>query len=158
MRQVRSYKPGDAERLAPRMREADKAEVFAATGDSPLTALKRGEGVSVPLCTILDDQHNVIGIFGAVPDAEDNVSASVWMLGADALIRSPLKRWFLRECPKYIDGLNNLYPMLHGCIDARNTVHVQWLRWMGFTFISTIEQYGYEKRPFMEFVRVKQNV
>jgi hypothetical protein len=33
-------------------------------------------------------------------------------------------------------------------------VHIKWLRWMGFTFISSHPKFGTEGRLFLEFVRI----
>ena len=46
------------------------------------------------------------------------------------------------------------YRVLYNFIDARNTLHIKWLKWCGFTFIQKHYDYGYEKRLFYEFVRI----
>lgn len=75
------------------------------------------------------------------------------MFGSDALTVNPLRSQFLRECRRYLAGMEQLYPVLFNLIDERNTVHMRWLRWMGFTFIRRTT-YGHEQRPFLEFIKL----
>lgn len=153
---ARSYEPGDEEILAPRMREADKAEVFAASGVTPLEALQRGIDNATILCTLINEKKEVVGIFGAEPDdRNDPHSAWIWMLGSDGVAKKPFSTQFLRQSRTYINALNNTYPVLHNFIDERNTVHMKWLEWCGFTFIRTIPHHGYAGLPFREFARIK---
>lgn len=146
---VRCYRPGDECELSLRLRQADLREIEAATGQDPVDALREGAEQSVPSCTIIDHTGAIAGMFGATP------TGRVWLLGSDALIQNPLRRQFLRECRRYVDALP--YPLLHNVIDERNTVHVRWLKWMGFTFIRRLP-YGPQHLPFLEFVRIQPHV
>lgn len=145
---VRCYQPGDEIQLAPRLRQADLREIEAASDLDPVDALQVGAALSVPSCTIIGNDGQVAGMFGVVP--EDHFGR-VWLLGSDALVTKPLSRQFLKECKQYLSGLEKLYPALGNVIDARNTVHIKWLRWLGFTFIRQVEIQG---RPFWEFIKL----
>lgn len=46
-------------------------------------------------------------------------------------------------------------PILFNCVDQRNEVHINWLRWLGFKFVRIIPEYGIQKLPFIEFVRIR---
>jgi len=64
------------------------------------------------------------------------------------------KRTFLRQSKIELRKILKEYPVLFNVVDSRNEVHVRWLQWMGFTFIKKHSEYGPEKRPFYEFVRI----
>ena len=39
-------------------------------------------------------------------------------------------------------------------VDARNELHIKWLKFMGFKFIQRHENFGVAKLPFYEFLRI----
>jgi hypothetical protein len=61
---------------------------------------------------------------------------------------------FLRQSRIELKKLQKLYPVLFNYIDARNTVHLKWLLYMGFTVIQKHEVFGYSGLPFYEFVKI----
>ncbi len=77
----------------------------------------------------------------------------VWMVATDRLVK--YQREFIRESRKWLDEAHEEYPMLGNFVDARNTLHIRWLDWMGFHFINRFEEWGFERRPFLQFVRIK---
>lgn len=91
-------------------------------------------------------------MFGCVP--VDETSGSVWLLGSDDLTQPPLRKQFLAEGRVWLNQLHAFRPLLFNFVDARNTVHIRWLRWMGFTFLRLHPEYGVERRPFWEFARL----
>jgi hypothetical protein len=74
------------------------------------------------------------------------------MVATDELLEYQMK--FLRRSRIYIELIQQEYPLLHNVVDARNELHIKWLKWMGFKFIQLHEEYGVEKRPFYEFIRI----
>lgn len=153
---VRAYQQGDAEQLAPRLRQADVREVFAASGHRPYEALADAALRSDILCTIEGDSGQVAGMFGV--SAVTDVSAVVWLLGSDDLVSGRLKKQFLKECRQWCDRFHSFRPLLFNCVDERNEAAIRWLKWMDFTFIKRHEAFGYEHMPFLEFVRLKHHV
>lgn len=152
---VKAYEEGDAERLVPVLREADRQEAFAASGCTPLVAILKGvEWSSFPL-TIMDDQEHVAGIFGVVPFHSG--AGVIWMLGSDALTHAPLSWQFIRRSREWCDQLNKQFPILFNIVDERNTVHIRWLKWCGFVFLNRHPEFGHEKRPFLEFARIQSS-
>lgn len=146
---VREYVPSDADEIAQQMRQADRDEVAAHSGSTPYDAVTRGMSLSEIRCTIVRAWgHKPVGVFGVTEDG------TIWCLGTDDLTRKPLVYQFMKECRRYVDLLHASYPLLHNVIDARNTVHIKWLRWMGFQFIRRIPHFGVENKPFLEFVRL----
>ena len=146
---IRLSEKKDIDYIAPRMRQADVAEVRASDGCSPLEALRMSYSLSEPCFTGMDGD-TPIAMFGAVP-LLDNVG-SVWLLGTDAISESiPIS--FLRWSRRFLPFLMEPYDMVCNLVDARNTVHIKWIRWLGFNFLNkTI--HGPEQLPFYEFARL----
>lgn len=143
----------DIQPIANAMREEDVAELQAGTGNSPAAALLYCFFKSIPCMTMISANDSPMGMWGVVP--EDDGSGRIWMLGTDEMVdHGPSRIRFLRESPKFLAGVHAKYPVLFNYVDARNTTHVKWLRWMGFTFLSEHPNYGAEGRLFFEFARM----
>ena len=79
----------------------------------------------------------------------------IWMLATDELVdNKPNSIQFLRQAKGWLTRTLEDYDVLYNYADARNAVHIKWLRWMGFTFIAERPNYGHEGRTFLEFVRM----
>ena len=138
----------DAEYLSKRLRQCDVDEVKASHNLTPYVALKLGiQNSNLPLAVILDEKP--VAIFGVVPT---EYFGSIWLLGSDELKDVSLS--FLRQCKGVVHLFNKQFPLLANCCSANNELHIKWLRWCGFKFIKLHEEYGYEKKPFYEFVRL----
>lgn len=136
--------------LAPRMRAADVAEVRA-LGYTPMQALTSSVmNTKMPVAIMQDGRP--IALFGAGETLEP-LAGNVWLLGSEELTQGRNLMRFIRECRPWIDALHEQYPLLGNVVDERNTVHIRWLQWCGFTFINRHESYGAEGRPFLEFLR-----
>ena len=142
----------DVEWVASHLREADLEEVKASTGRSPLETLTLGVDGSIIHESILADSDKPIAIFGVVETAPN--TAAVWMLGTKE-IETHAKPW-LRQSKKAMSELNEKYELLYSYVDARNTLHIRWLKWVGYSFIAKHENYGYEQRLFYEIVRINK--
>ena len=151
----RAAKITDATQLSPRLRQDDLNEIQARSGRDPKIVLLEGVVLSSPCYAIIGNSGAVEGLFGVSPI--DEFSGSVWLLGSEALATPPLSKQFLRESRRFVDVLHLRYPILTNLIDERNTLHIRWLQWLGFTFFHRHAHYGFEQRPFLEFMRL-QNV
>ncbi len=138
--------------LSRTMRKADREELMASSGQSPLEALEEGYVLSSKLYTIFNDEDRVVGVFGVAPNPLDPTIGHPWMLASDLL--DGMKMTFLRQCHSYVDDLGKGYLLLMNVCDKRNTVHIKWLRWLGFTFIREHPHYGVGRLPFLEFVKI----
>ena len=135
------------------MRIEDVEELRAQSGNTPKEGLFFCFFMSKPCMTIVSRHGNPIGMWGAVPMG--NSAGRIWMLGCEAMLEDTSDKYtFLRESKKELAKLHDQYPLLANVVDARNAVHVRWLRWMGFTFIKKHPQWGPERRMFYEFVRI----
>lgn len=149
---VRSSRWEDIPALADNMREADMAEVMAAAGLGPTEALFQGMMAGDTSVICLPDDTPV-GVFGVHPSPVKGLGI-IWMLATNDF--KLLHRQFLRECRKGLIDYCRPYRAVFNYTDARNSVHHRWIDWAGFTFIKRHEEFGFEKRPFLEFVRITE--
>jgi hypothetical protein len=122
----------DAYTFADKLREDDKAEIHAASGWHPVDALLFGIRGSNKVTSVWTEQGEPICIFGVSDHPGDTSVGIPWMLG------TPLIKDFF--VPFLRDGKSTLLPIITGgyetlCnyADSRNTVHLRWLKWMGFS-------------------------
>lgn len=138
----------DCVRLAPRLRKADRDEIEASTGQTPLDALTTGLAASAQAGGIYHGREP-IALFGVVP-WPDGVG-SPWLLGSDDI----LTHWreFARRSREELDLLRPPWVRLENHVDVRNEVHVRWLRWLGARFTGP-EVHGAAQLPFWRFTIV----
>jgi len=135
------------------MREEDVAEVKAQSGQSPREAMLYCFMLSNPCMAMVGRKGNVVGVWGVVP--QGHMAGRIWMLGCQSMLDdNGDRRTFLKESKLQLAKLHEQYPVLFNVVDARNEVHVRWLRYMGFTFIRKHPNWGPEGRLFYEFVRI----
>jgi len=145
---MRTATLNDAKYLSTRLRDCDVEEIKASHNISPHTALILGVvNSTLPLAVI--DKHKPVAMFGVVPEEDVGL---IWFLGSEQLKDVSLP--FLRECRDVVKMFNNKHKLLANFVYAKNELHIKWLRWCGFKFIKLHEKYGYEQKPFYEFVRI----
>lgn len=150
---TRPTRVADIPYVAEFMREEDVAEIKAAAGHDPQRALLHSFFKGDPCMTMVGRDGRPMGMWGVVPQRDD--VGCVWMLCTDDLVRDRINSMrFLREAPGHLNRIQARYRVLFNFADARNVVHIKWLRWMGFTFIASHPNYGTEGRLFHEFVRI----
>lgn len=138
----------DVVQMAPRLRQADKDEVWASGGYLPEDALRASYRASQP-CFAFRGPAGPQALFGVAPMYE-NVGA-IWLLGTDAIDTTPIT--FLRWSRRFLPFLIEPYDMVCNLVHTRNTVHIKWLRWLGFCFIREVK-HGPEHQSFYEFARL----
>jgi hypothetical protein len=153
MMTVRPARPEDVASLAPRLRDADRREIQAFSGREPVEELRRGLSLSDPACALVDEADVPLALFGAAPARDRPGVGFVWLLAAPEAVRRRVA--FLRLSREWVARLQERYPVLTNCVDARNTVHLRWLAWCGFSLTRLVPEYGVERRPFYEFRKVR---
>jgi len=139
--------------VADDLRSEDAAEVYALSGDTPKGALIYCYLTSKPCMTMVSRHGYLMGMYGVIPEREG--VGRIWMLGRNEMTVDKLdKITFLRQAKIELEKLRDEYPLLFNVMDVRNKVHLDWIRWMGFTVIKKHPQWGHEGRPFYEFVRI----
>lgn len=141
----------DAARLASDLRPADLQELAALRSD-PLAALLEAIEHSREAYAVTEGpQGALIALFGVAPLPEAPAIGAPWMMASPRLER--VARPFLRRCRGWVGHLGREFLMLTNAVDARNALHIAWLRWCGFTFLRRFPA-GPDGLPFLEFVRL----
>lgn len=151
MYSIRQSKKDDCLVIAYFLREADTQEVFAASGQLPYTVLLRAYGDSSDACYTVFYDDVPVGMFGVVRYNDD--IGVPWLLGTDDLTSD--KKEFYKLSQKYLRQFQKKYKYLTNFVDKRNKASIRWLRHLGFTFPREIKEYGFEKRPFLEFLIIR---
>lgn len=150
---IRDSIQSDCIEIAKRMRKADIDEVWASHRASPLEATMHGFKHSVACFTVEVHGFPII-IFGLVPDNFTGNKASVWMLSTDGIMS--VGRVFIRHSREMIDLMLSYYPYLYNFCDMRNTVTLEWLKYVGAVF-GEIVPVGIDNTPFQKFSFAKDN-
>lgn len=144
----------DAIDLAPRLRPEDVREV-GALGLSPLEALVAGVGRGPCFVAYEKDTGKPLVMYGAADMQDPDLSiGGVWLMGAPEMFSGPAKIWFLRHSKNVLSELERGFDLLFNIADPRNTKHIAWLRWLGFTFLNYKFSYGRNGETFVEFVKL----
>lgn len=115
-------------RFVSHLREADQREALALDGRPAILHLL--EAVSLPSSNAFTVFYDNVpcGIFGVIEEAPE--IGNPWMVGTPLLFK---EREAFRISREVVDQMNWRYPLLRNAIHARNSVHIRWLEWMGFT-------------------------
>lgn len=130
------------------LREADRREAFALAEDVPGAVRASWEMSPKPLT--VDVNGVPAAITGTTPVA-DGVGC-IWMVGTDQIKFA--SRPFLRTSRELLNQVSDGYSLVFNYMDERNTAHIRWVSWLGFTFINRHERFGRLGLPFLEFVRI----
>lgn len=153
---VRPSRPSDVADFVPRLREADRQEVYSTTGLSPYLILSYAASSGETL-SMVGDHGEVIGMFGCGPVHHMDCFGAIWLLISKTLEENRKYVFqFLRETPWWINHFHETYPVLYNYVDARNELHLRWVKWMGFQEIRRIDRWGYEGRPYVKIIKVKE--
>jgi hypothetical protein len=119
-----------AHALIARIRPADAAEINALGYADPLDGLIECLDMAVSAFTgFIDGELAAIAGF-AVPEMLGR-RAMPWLVTTDTVDRHPLA--FARASRRILDALRKDHELLENYVDARHTVCVRWLRWLGCT-------------------------
>lgn len=151
-RYVRPSVAEDVQFIADHMRDEDVEEAYAC-GHSPHDALSLGLHASSPCYTLTDFSQTPIAMVGVSPSPYPDAGL-IWMLGTKGI--EEVKITFLKYSKP---ALRLLYKesgcqFFHNISYASNTVHHQWLKWLGFSFLRKVEL-PTNGAQFYEFARIK---
>lgn len=143
---VRPSVSEDIQYLAENIRLEDRQEIWHIARKTPLEAFQLGFEMSdQPLTVVWGDKPvAMFGVSGA------NGIGIPWMLATDDLKK--IAKSFLRECRSYVQRMHNNYPFLINMVWAKNEIHIQWLRWLGFQFDEPMTM-GPDNEMFIRFYR-----
>ena len=89
---------------------------------------------------VIEHEGVPFAMYGVCPSAVRQGQGVSWLLGTDDLSKHSI--WFLRNCDRMLAGMHEHFATFGNLADERNTVHVNWLKWAGFTFGGRIEHGG----------------
>ena len=142
----------DAIQLAPKMRIADREEIRASNGSSPLEALvipftyEKSRSYTI----IGTAKEGVIGMFGVAP-TKDPEYGIAWLLSSETLFKHT--KQFIKECPYWVSQMSEGYTYIYNWVDRRNWKSLKWLQFLGFEAKEEIKQYGVGKLPFLLMIK-----
>lgn len=128
---ARASVPGDVAELAVTMREADRRELAVGGVALPFDALQRGFTYSTHPQTIVGTDGSPVAMYGVVPLGHR--VGSPWMLGSDGLEEISVP--FLRASQGVVADMLRDFDYLHNEVWEGNTLHIRWLKWLGFTVL-----------------------
>jgi hypothetical protein len=144
----------DVELLSKNLRDRDVEECLA-HGRTPLQSLTLGFLHSRSLYTLVSPEGEACGIIG-VGDSPIPGLGAIWMLGSKDLERFPMT--LVRQSKNVLEQLFNETPYdgFYNYAYSKNTLHIQWLRWLGFSLLRTVQLPPFQ-RDFIEFVKLRGN-
>lgn len=134
--------------LVPRIRLADRKEIYAASG----------RRVEAKIFDALDHSDmawsgwagdTVHVIFGVARLSFAGTAAQPWLIASSGIEDHQIA--FLRRCRRYARQMLTVADRLENFVDRRNHVAIDWLRWVGFTIDPEPAPYGPWGRPFLRF-------
>jgi hypothetical protein len=146
---LRDVTSADIDYVAAHMRQADENECKAVAGMHKKLALLLSCEIAEEKHTLVSPKGEPVGICGLAPGAGPD-DKQVWMLGTTSLPR--YKTLFLRESRVWFEEKASRY-LLWNVVDARNTLHVKWLKWLGCNFHGQTES-PYTRTPLLHFTKV----
>lgn len=139
--------------IAKNLRQPDREEILALTGAPPALMLPECFRASRATWTMYGFKNQPVGHLG-LQDVSDHPNIGwVWMLCTSEIEQYPFH--FLNKCRELLPVIHTFHPIVTNHVDERNTTHIRWLRWMGFSFLRRIARWGAESRPFIEFARLQ---
>lgn len=136
--------------ISENLRPEDIAEISAASGLDPLTALMDSYDENTRM---LFKNGEPVLVFGVSGNVLNKTEGAPWMVATPLLETMPVS--FMKECKTWVDWMHDHYPILRNFCDARNEVHIKWLKRLGFEFVKLHDSFGVSSIPFWEFKKEK---
>ena len=149
---VRPAVLADVLQLAPKMRKADREEIRASNGSSPLEALvvpftyEKSRNYTI-IGTV---NEGIMGMFGVAPTKDPEYGVA-WLLSSENLFKHT--KQFIKECPYWVLQMSEGYTYIYNWVDRRNWKSLKWLQYLGFEAKEEMKQYGVGKLPFLLMIK-----
>lgn len=142
----------DADECSKSLRMEDRRELEEITGLSAYDCLYRGVLMGSPSLSLRTHGGDLVAILSVIPFGTR--TGVIALSGTKAIEEN--RTSFLRGSRDVLVHLDTKFDTLVNICDARNTVHLRWLEWLGFTFIRKIDSYGPVGVPVIEFARIRK--
>jgi hypothetical protein len=137
--------------VAKRIREVDNRECKASIGVDALSYLPLIDPSNT--YAILNSDGKNFALAGVSPLQFCDLGGQIWMVATDDIKNHKIE--FLKYSQSFIKHVMEPYDYVMNWVDARNELHIQWLKWCGFVFLKKHTCFGAEGIPFYEFIKVK---
>jgi len=151
----RPAQPGDGLSIASRLRAADRAELTAA-GVHDIPALLEAACARGYITIVGEDASGcpmlIFGTESAVQFQSWGPSAAIWMLACEGIERHA--RQIARQSHSWTQAVIAAHgpgASGHNMVDARNALHLRWLKWCGAVFTGNAYFPTSPDLPFLEF-------
>jgi hypothetical protein len=104
-------------------------------------------------CWTIVHEGRAIGMFGVAP-LEGDLGA-IWLLASDDLPQ--IRWWFLKKTRPWVAHFMSKYPKLTNLVDSRNSVHLKWVKWAGFTIVGEVPDVGPDRVTFLQFEKIRDS-
>ncbi len=149
---VRPATQADALQVARELRVEDVNEMRAIMGpDVAMSVVLQRHVMEADLAFTVCKEEHPVAIFGT-----KQIMPNVSTIG---LLSSPMikeiKYTLCRHSKHWVDRLHLNNDLLLNIVHCDNTVHIQWLSWLGFTFVNRLKGFGANGEDFYEFSKLK---
>jgi len=139
--------------IASNLRDADRQELLAVRGEDADITDVLFDCVKLSDWTLTGyDGDEPICIFGVGPGLQHE-QGSPWMLGTKGIERIP--KTFLKISKQMIVKMHETYPLLTNFVLKANTVHLRYIKFLGFELG---DEYEINGEPFIHFSRYQPHV
>jgi len=145
---VRIPTDADVQFVAANIRETDAKECELVS-QTPYDAIAHGVATSHLAYTLLDNDGTPVAILGVSAPYPTGLGA-IWLLGTPGIEKVPMT--FLRQSRHVLKDILTEYEGVFNYTLTSNTVHVRWLRWLGFSFLREVEMNNHQ---FYEFIKLR---
>tara|TARA_R110002153_G_scaffold17833_9_gene62089 strand:+ start:7295 stop:7762 length:468 start_codon:yes stop_codon:yes gene_type:complete len=137
----------DLDELAPKVREADRIEIFCSHGMTPEEGLQYSWLTSKEVNAAYNDEEEVMAIFGWGLDEEG--SCVPWLLASDELQNNT--KVFVKGSRIWVRGLMEKFSHGYNYTHAANEQSLKWLKMCGIKDFEEVDGWGHIPSPFVKF-------
>jgi len=134
-------------------RDEDRREVEDISHKPLITNLLFALEHAKPCLTARTHFGELYGIFGVLPSFHH--WGAIAFIGTKAIEQNTIS--FLRGSKDVLNYVQQHYDMLCNIVDARNEVHVRWLKWLGFSMIRRLDNFGAKQIQVLEFAKASND-
>ena len=143
--QIRPAQPEDVELLGPNLREIDRREIRALSGQEPMKALAFSFERSARVFSAVTGGGEIIQMWGVGSIGPLlGLVGMPWLLASDILERPEVAREFIRQSRPYARKMEEGFVRLENRVHAENRLAIRWLKWLGYSFADQPERWGGE--------------
>lgn len=146
----------DIKFVSSNVRDADLEEALDMWNVTPYLVLTSTDITTKPYKTlaICDKQGTAWGLAGVAPTASTSTGLAwaVFRRGSDEL-----RFTLMKQARPVLHELHKDYPLLFNWVSAENPLHVNFLRHMGFSFLSIKPTWGAAGKTFYEFASIRKD-